>query len=169
MTFITTRSRNDTTRHPFYDGYQDPFQIVRGLCSPHALWTAPAERGGDGALDRSWTVVAMPTSCVRGPQNPKAAWRFASRRTPKTLARSTNARFQTLALQHMRRLELRHSAAAPAALECGDKRGALPLFWPVGRGASARKPQKTGAVQDAIALQKPLRTPSRLEGKVNGD
>src|SRR3989442_8571437 len=51
------------------------------------LWTAPAERSGDGALHRSPTAVATPTSCVPRPQNPKVAWRFASlssHRTPQT-------------------------------------------------------------------------------------
>src|SRR3989442_15743490 len=34
-------------------------------------WTAPAERSGDGALDRIPTAAATPTSCMPRPLNPK--------------------------------------------------------------------------------------------------
>jgi hypothetical protein len=56
-----------------------------------SFWSAPAERSGDGALDGFRTVVETLAGLIRSTfAESKAAWRFASRRTPKTLARSTN-------------------------------------------------------------------------------
>src|SRR5438874_6154209 len=46
-----------------------------------AFWSAPAERSGDGAWARLRSSRKLGPLCT--PAESKAAWRFASRRTPK--------------------------------------------------------------------------------------
>src|SRR5438045_2930079 len=56
---------------------------IRVAAEGASFWSAPAERSGDGAFARVRTATAarIPTSCAAAES--KAAWRFASRGTPK--------------------------------------------------------------------------------------
>jgi len=48
---------------------ENAFQAATG--EPPDLWSAPAKRSGDGALDRPPTAVERRSACVTRPRNPK--------------------------------------------------------------------------------------------------
>src|SRR5436309_6749368 len=47
------------------------FRLHPTLRTPARFWSAPAERSGDGALDRLRTALETPRSCATRPQDPK--------------------------------------------------------------------------------------------------
>ena len=65
----------------FQNGGAPRLPFAGNVSNSAKLWSAPAERSGDGALDLRGPGNAgfMLATCAES----KAAWRFASRRTPK--------------------------------------------------------------------------------------
>src|SRR5207249_2617149 len=83
-----------------------------GTDKPRDFWSAPAERSDDGALDQGGTTLdPLSREANPIPFRSKAAWRFASRRTPKS------------ALFHSRSLAVwtRSLAEVKNSLDCGGR------------------------------------------------